>query len=308
MRSALRLLLPLLMVLEVHAQGLPGSETVVFRVEPESIFGHLFRPRTGAGTRRPAMVIVHGFGGVSDAREGFWARELAALGVAALVIESFAARGADSSIEDQSRVSTAQGVRDAYAALAYLATQDFVDPGRIGVMGMSKGGSVALLAADRRRQGAGQGFAASIPLYPGCVAQYRNPQPGAPILVLIGERDDYTGTRTCADYLARIRAAGGTAQLKIYRGAHHGFDGDTGAQRESFIAQAQNLSDCVLYIEDDGSTTYGRTGEPLDSAQKAFDVMRRDCMRTGATVAANARAKLQALEDVKAFLKTTLLL
>ena len=306
MICALRLLALLLGVLEAHAQGLPGSETVVLRVDSESIFGHLFRPRTSAAAKPPAMVIVHGFGGVSDAREGFWARELAALGVAALVVESFTARGAASTIEDQSRVSTAQGVRDAYAALAYLASQDFVDPRRIGVMGMSWGGSVALRAADRRRQGGGQGFAASIALYPGCVAQYRNPQPGPQLLVLIGERDDYTGIRTCADYLKRIAAAGGTAQLKIYRGAHHGFDGDT-ATRGEYFAQAQSFRDCVLYIEDDGSTAYGRTGEPLESAQKAFDVMRRDCMRTGATVAANTRVKSQALEDVRAFLKTTLL-
>ena len=185
------------------------------------------------------MVIVHGFGGVSDAREGFWARELAAFGVAALVVESFTARGVGSSIDDQSRVSTAQGLRDAYAALGYLAQQEFVDPRRIGVMGMSWGGTVALRAADRRRQGDGPGFAASIPLYPGCVAQYRNPRPGVPLLVLIGERDDYTGIGSCVDYVNRIRAAGGAAQLKLYPGAHHGFDGDA---REALQAAGAELS------------------------------------------------------------------
>lgn len=299
MRFALLLLVaPLL----ASAQGLPGSESVILRVDAESLYAHLFRP--AARGRAPAMVIVHGFGGVSDAREGFWARELAAFGVAALVVESFTARGVGSSIEDQSRVSTAQGLRDAYAALGYLAQQEFVDPRRVGVMGMSWGGTVALRAADRRRQGDGPGFAASIPLYPGCVAQYRNPRPGAPLLVLIGERDDYSGIGSCVDYVNRIRAAGGAAQLKLYPGAHHGFDGDA---REVFRPQAQNYRDCVLYIEDDGTTTYGRTGEPLDSAQKAFELMRRDCMRSGATVGANARARSEALRDVKAFLKTTLL-
>ncbi|HJT62236.1 MAG TPA: dienelactone hydrolase family protein, partial [Burkholderiales bacterium] len=244
MRLALLLLLaPLL----ASAQGLPGSESVILRVDAESLYGHLFRP--AAKGRAPAMVIVQGFGGVSDAREGFWARELAAFGVASLVVESFTARGVGSSIDDQSRVSTAQGLRDAYAALGYLAQQAFVDPRRIGVMGMSWGGTVALRAADRRRQGDGPGFAASIPLYPGCVAQYRNPRPGAPLLVLIGERDDYTGIGSCLDYVKRIRAAGGAAQLKLYPGAHHGFDGDA---REVFRPQAQNYRDCVLYIEDDG--------------------------------------------------------
>ena len=102
MRPALLLLLlPLL----ASAQGLPGSESVILRVDAESVYAHLFRP--AAKGRAPAMVIVHGFGGVSDAREGFWARELAAFGVASLVVESFTARGVGSSIDDQSRVSTA---------------------------------------------------------------------------------------------------------------------------------------------------------------------------------------------------------
>lgn len=287
------------------AQGLPGSETVILRVDDESIYAHLFRP--AGDTRRPAMVLVHGFDGVSQAREGFWARELAALGVATLVIESFSARGVGTSIANQSSVSTAQGVRDAYAALGYLGAQAYVDPARIGIMGMSRGGSVALRAVDRRKVLGGAGFAAAIALYPGCVAQYRNPQPAAPILALIGERDDYTTIKSCADYLVRIRAAGGAAELRTYPGARHGFDGDTRNEREFFFPHAQNLSGCLLYIEDDGGTTYAKTGERLDSAVKASEVMRRDCMKTGATIAANARVKGQALEDVKAFLRQTLL-
>jgi dienelactone hydrolase len=292
------LFLPLL----VHGQGLPGSETVILRVDNESIYAHLFRPQTKG--QHPAMVLVHGFDGVSEAREGFWARALAAAGVATLVIESFSARGVGSSLADQSSVSTAQGVRDAYAALGFLASQKDVDPARIGIMGMSRGGSVALRAVDRRKQGGGPGFAAAVALYPGCVAQYRNPQPRAPVLVLIGERDDYTMIKACADYLSRMRAAGGAAELRVYPGARHGFDGDSPAV---FIAHAQNLSDCVLYIEDDGSTTYAKTGEVLESPLKAAEVMRRDCIKTGATIGADARVKAQALEHVKAFLRQTLL-
>src|SRR5688572_32429141 len=219
--------LALLLLVASHAgaQGLRGSEPVILRVGEESIYAHLFRG-TAPG-RGPAMVLVHGFEGVSEAREGFWARELAALGVATLVIESLRARKVGTSIVNQSAVSTAQGLRDAYSALGFLATQDYVDAKRIGIMGMSRGGSVAMRAADPRRQGAGPGFAAAIALYPGCVAQYRNPQPGAPLQVLIGGEDDYTDIKHCADYLERIRAAGGAVELRIYPGAHHGFDGDT---------------------------------------------------------------------------------
>jgi dienelactone hydrolase len=296
----------LLLAFEADAQGLKGGETVILRVDAESINAHLFKPQ--AKGRNPAIVLVHGFDGVSEAREGFWARELAKLGVATLVVESFSSRRATTSTDDQSRVSTAQGARDAYAALGYLATQPYVDAARVGIMGMSRGGSVALRAADRHKHGGEPAFAAAVALYPGCVAQYRNPKPGAPLLVLMGGRDDYTPVKHCDDYLARIRRAGGAAELRVYPEARHGFDGDTTNERVYFFAHARNPSDCVLYIEDDGSTTYAKTGEPLETPRKAQEVMRRDCMKTGATIAADARVKTQALQDVKAFVKKTLLI
>ncbi len=219
---------------------------------------------------------MHGFDGVSEAREGFWARELAALGVVTLVVESFSARGVGTSLANQSSVSTAQGVRDAYAALGYLAAQKEVDPARIGIMGMSRGGSVALRAVDHRKHASGPGFAAAIALYPGCVAQYRHPQPSAPIQVLIGGTTTTPCSSTAPTTWTASAPRAGAAELRVYPGARHGFDGDSPAV---FIAHAQNLSDCLLYIEDDGSTTYAKTGERLDSPRHGPEVMRRDCIR-----------------------------
>jgi dienelactone hydrolase len=283
---------------EALAQGLPGGE----RVEFGSIFGHFYA--AAATVKSPAIVLVHGSGGVTVAREGFWASELSHAGVAALVIDSFTPRGVSTTVEDQTRVTQTQMVRDAYAALAWLAGRPEIDGARIAVMGFSKGGSVALVSSDRRTRQGGAGFAAHVPFYPGCTTQYRNPQPGAPVLVLIGAEDNYTGVKTCVEYVERIRAAGGSIQLKLYPGAHHGFDGDTMNPREFFVARAQNFRDCVIYIEDDGRQVIA--GEALRSTEHAFQIMRRECMKTGATVGANHRAKMQALQDVKAFLKTTL--
>jgi dienelactone hydrolase len=164
---------------------------------------------------------------------------------------------------------------------------------------MSRGGSVALRAVDKRKHGGGPGFAAAVALYPGCDAQYRNPQPGAPIQVLMGGRDDYTTVKHCDEYLARIRAASGTAELHVYPEARHGFDGDTTNERVYFFAHAQNLSDCVLYIEDDGSTTYAKTGER--SRRRAR--RRRSCARCMNTAPPSppTPASSAGSEDVKAF-------
>jgi dienelactone hydrolase len=295
---------PLLLALVVFTAPAQGQMAASERVEFGEIFGQLYRPADG--NKAPAIVIVHGSGGVTRAREGFWASELSQAGMVALVTDSFTPRGVDTTMEDQTRVTTLQMVGDARAALAYVATRPDVDPSRVAIMGFSKGGSVALLTSDRRTQQAGKAFAAHIPFYPGCTTQYRHPEVSAPVLILIGAEDNYTGVKTCADYADRMRASGASVQLKTYPGAHHGFDGDVSNEREFCLARAENYRECIVYLEDDGRATYVKTGETLDSTRKTFEVLRRDCVRRGATVGANRAAKMQALQDVKAFLKATL--
>lgn len=282
---------------------------------PERIFGYLYLPADAAGGKRvPAMVVVHGSGGVRDTREGDYGRSLSAAGVAVLAIDAFTPRGVSTTVDDQSRVSGGQMVRDAFAALAFLATQPAIDPARIGVMGMSKGGTVAMQSAEpreqaeaRRRLGAGS-FAVHVPLYPGCTSQYRNPHMAAPMLILIGADDTYTGVKSCAEYAERIRSAGGRVEFKTYPGAVHGFDGDISTLRHFHVSAAQNYSNCVYFTEDDGRVVT-RAGTLLDpgNVPAATATLQRECMKLGATVGGNPGAKAQALADIKAFLKNHLM-
>ncbi len=274
----------------------------------EKIVGFLYLPPgASAAAKVPAMVVVHGSGGASDAREGDWARVLVAAGIAALVTDSFTPRGVASTADDQSRVTTPQMTRDAFGALAFLATMPEIDAKRVGVMGMSKGGSVTLSAADAREQRAGA-FAAYVPLYPGCGIQWRNPRIKGPMLMLIGADDDYTGVKTCAEYIERIRAAGGKVELKVYPGAHHGFDGDTREFRPIALPRAQNGRECLTYIEDDLSgTTRAGTRVDFRDTKEFVATLRRECMRHGATFGSNIAAKRQAQDDVRGFLKTHLI-
>jgi dienelactone hydrolase len=311
---AFRSLLALTLAWPVVASAqLRGSERVEFPVAGatghEQIFGHLFLPTSPAGSI-PAVVIVHGSGGVGEGREGFWGRELAGFGVAALAIDSFRPRGVMSTVDDQSKITAAQMVRDAFGALVFLSKHPAIDANRVAIMGMSRGGAVALQAADERdAKSAGATFAAHVPLYPGCSTQYRNPRMRAPILMLIGADDDYTGVKPCAQYAERIRTQGGKVELKTYEGAHHGFDGELSTRRTIFLSRAQNYRDCLILIEDNGGATLANTGETLDISQpaKAIEILGRVCMKHGATVGFFATARERALEDVKAFLKAHLL-
>ena len=48
--------------------------------------------------------------------------------------------------------------------------------------------------------------------------------PTAPVLILIGDKDDWTPAEPCRQLTAAARAAGYPVTIKIYPGAHHAFD------------------------------------------------------------------------------------
>ena len=94
---------------------------------------------------------------------------------------------------------------DALVALKLLATHPRIEPARIGVLGFSKGGQVALytelepfrqaVIADDIR------FALHVAFYPYCSDWYMSERlTKAPMLLLLGGQDDYTPAGPCRDY------------------------------------------------------------------------------------------------------------
>jgi len=255
-----------------------------------------------AGTGRvPAAILVHGSAGVSDHHRRY-ARLLAKWGIAALVVDSFSPRGITSTVGDQGAISPHAMLVDAYAALELLATHPRIDRKRIALIGWSKGGTVALLAARRRYRDrlakADHRFAALVGFYPWCGEQdSRLALTGAPLLLLLGAEDDWTGARACQDYAKRIAAAGYPVKAITYPGAEHGFDYD--GQARYYLARARDWSDCTYLARRDGFVI-ARNGRfrPWSALGDYF----RACSRPGAHTAANPAARDRAHADLKAFL------
>ena len=262
-----------------------------------------------------AVVLVHGSGGVSDFREHWYAREFVARGFAALVIDSFTPRGVTSTAEDQTRVSAYQMLLDAYGALAFLAADKRIDPARVGVMGFSKGGVVALWSAAKQvadraeaADGVKQRFAFHLPFYPGCNFQHRSTATtGGPILMMLGEFDDYTSPQTCMDYARRLLAGGVKAEFQVVPGAHHYWENESGPH---YLARAERVRRCEYLIEEDGRYTWvkDKDGEPVApvtlAPKEVVEHSRSECRNYGPKVGGgNAEMKRTALAEACAFLE-----
>jgi dienelactone hydrolase len=197
----------------------------------------------------PAVVIMHdcsGLGPRSSGAPGRWARELGTRGYVTLIPDSFTTRGYPDGVctdasPSRGEVALSRRVADAYAALAHAGALPYVDGRRVGLMGGSHGGSTTLAsmaapqnARDLRAREKGAGFAAAVALYPSCgitLGTWRADGTGtyrsvAPLLILIGEKDDWTPAALCVKLAASTQATEHPVAITVYPGALHSFDSD----------------------------------------------------------------------------------
>lgn len=102
------------------------------------------------GERRPAFIVLHGFGGNKDGQgQSVVAKQFAEWGYVTLRIDF---RGCGDSEGERGRIICLDQVADARNALSFLAGRDEVDPERIALVGSSFGAAVAVFTggADRR--------------------------------------------------------------------------------------------------------------------------------------------------------------
>ena len=243
----------------------------------------------------PAIVIMHDCSGLGPRSSGAperWAKELSGLGYVILMPDSFSTRGFAEGVctdpsPDRREVSPVRRAADAYAALAYLRTLAFVDFPRVGLMGGSHGGSTTLASMVAPKSGndvfaheKDAIFAAAVALYPGCGFQYgdwrpvRKSGPGgpvtaytglykplAPLLILIGENDDWTPAEPCQKLADAAQGAGYPISIKVYPGAHHAFDSDRPVR---YVAQRINANSATGR----GATTGGDPTAWADSIKE----------------------------------------
>jgi dienelactone hydrolase len=270
--TAMRCIIALLCAL--FTAVVSGAEPVSVAVTPagstEQIPATLLAPE-GPGPF-PAVVMMHDCSGLGPRSSGApmrWAHELVGQGYVVIVPDSFSTRGfaggvCTSATTNRQRVNGHVRALDAYGALTYLRARSDVIGARVAVMGGSHGGwttLAAMHAALETNNALGQAkrepFAAAIALYPSCAPRYGawstskprafGPVTGyageyqalAPLLILTGEKDDWTPAEPCRELAQRARVAGYPVDIKIYPGAYHSFDSNAPVR---YVAQRNNAN------------------------------------------------------------------
>ena len=188
--------------------------------EPGEVTGLLTLPQ-GSGPF-PVVVMLHGCAGLYETHAE-WAAQVASWGYASLRVDSFSSRGIDEICTDILR--PVPRAADVNGAMAYLQTRPEIDATRVAVMGWSHGAGVALqIAAEpgSLRPDLKPDLKAAIALYPYCSRTSQAFR--VPLLVLIGDADDWTPSGICQDMVAGLPASSQPVELAVYPGATHSFD------------------------------------------------------------------------------------
>ena len=202
-----------------------GGEMPVYFARPEGI------------SNPPVILVAMEVFGVHEYIKDV-VRRLAELGASAVAPDYYFRKGVDlTKITDFKELMPivnakpdAELVADLEATVAWAKSQGG-DASRLGMIGFCRGGrSVWIYAAHNASLKAGVAFYGSLvdpqnPVWPKSPIRLA-PEMKAPVLGLYGEADQGIPVSQVEEMKEALKAAGKTAEIKIYPGAPHGFHAD----------------------------------------------------------------------------------
>jgi len=200
---------------------------------PVEVSGKLILPKEGDNL--PVVVTVHSSGGPSEftATNQSWRNDfknqLLKNNIGIFEIDNFTGRGVKNVHKNQGKVSYNAGELDALVAYKILDKHPRVNAKKLGITGLSRGGTSSNMAVEKKISDAILGeenyYLASLPMASDCFGlTFKNPTPTpAKILFLLGGADDYTLARFCVNYAEKMKKAGGDVEVIVKEGWHHSF-------------------------------------------------------------------------------------
>lgn len=180
----------------------------------------------------PAIVILHGSGGIADGREFEYAKLFADNGIAGFVVDYYGPRGVtgDTPYVMKTMATTEVDIMsDAYSALKVLGTHPAIDPSRIGVTGYSYGGMATRYVLDDRLKKIMAPdvppFALHMDIYGPCHQTLGHTgTTGAPYLAIHGDNDNSVDPALCQTVYKEMEKSGSAVESHVMPGAGHAWE------------------------------------------------------------------------------------
>jgi dienelactone hydrolase len=272
--------------------------------------GTLYLPENAVG-RIPAMVITPGSGGIMSNQTDRWKPLFLKMGLAVFIVDTLGSRAIGNTVSNQKVLSYAADISDSFRALKLLATDPRIDPQRIGQIGFSRGGAIAIetmLEPLRRATNPNDAskFAAHVAVYPACDETFWDsknlPFTGAPIMFLIAGKDDAVAGKFCHAYADKLKAVLPKVVYNVYEGAHHDFDAVH--PMHTWLPDGVNNLNCPGREID--LSNWSATNLSTTKRYATIEALEKDsggyCGNKGYTVANNEGAAKRAEMDVRQFI------
>ena len=227
------------------------------------------------------------------------------LGFATFELNSFKSRRIESTVGDQTQVTTAAMILDAYRALEILSDHPNIKKDKISITGWSLGGAVTFFSAwiplknaiNKKLQ-----FASHLAFYPPCFFEPENLEfSDSPIHILIGELDDWTPSDPCNTLVDKLKNKT-NIDITVYKDSHHGFDRQGGLEINE---KGYSFKDCTFKLTKDGYVLMNYLNIPMSNSflQKIGFLF---CTSRGVTIGGNSEARNKSFGFAKDFMIRTI--
>jgi carboxymethylenebutenolidase len=181
------------------------------------VYGELYKPKTPGVY--PAVILLHGSIGVKPANLSL-AKNLSKHGYVSVVLDYYAkVGGLPPGSKAYKQFEKLDGwSRNVKNCVKYLQSLPEVENNRIGLVGFSRGGGLAMALSGQISS-----VKAVVAFYPSTLFVDRYSSI-APVLLLHGSNDKLIPLYQVENLYYGLLASGKTAELKVYEGAGHGFE------------------------------------------------------------------------------------
>ena len=274
--------------------------------KPVTLSGDLYLPKKEG--KFPVVYIQHGTGHAKNKKK-FFKKIIAQMhkeNIAVFIGDSYTKRKIT---KDFWKLGLAARVLDGLNILNTLSKHKNIDKNKIGITGYSYGGMVAFFTAYPKLLDLvtnGKNFAAYMPVYPGCDVVFKDMKlVNKPMLMLHAELDDYAPTIDCINYVKKLQEHGNSVELKIYKGAHHGF---VKIMKKEHLKSVGNFRNCKPgYVDEEGYWFYNNKSWKNMTELETVSAIYKECGAQGVTIGGTTEQQKQAITDTVNFFKNNLL-